>query len=1212
MLMLGAILIGYISFNSMRKELNPDVNFGSITVVTAYPGAGPEEVNNLISRKVESTVSGVNGIREITSTSREGVSVVSIAFELETNMDTALSDVRSKVDTVGNSLPKDALKPTVSKNDFSSQPVLYLSVNSTKMKSRELRDLIDKQLIDKFGQIQGVASADVIGGDVREIQVQIKKDKLISYGLGLNDIQRAISLAAGNIPAGHIVTGSQEFSVRVVGDFTRPEQVQNLVFTVTDPHGGGNGPANTKTVRLSDVATVTDAVTERSQYSRLNGIDNITISISKTKAGNAVEITEAADKVIADIQKQFKDQGITFIKTLESAKQITESLNDLTFSLMFGVLLVAIIIFIFLHNFRGMLIVTLAIPTCIFASFMAMKIFQFTINSMSMLSLSLAIGVLVDDAIVVIENIYRHLRMGEDPRDAAINGRSEIGLAAIAITLADVVVFLPIAFMGGIVGQFFKPLALGFVMATLFSLFVSFTLTPMLASRWYRRGEDMEHPTGAFATWFEKRFGRFENGYRNVLEWGLNHRWFVFIMGFSILLSVVAFLAGSFAPTPSAVFFSGGMPAAPAMLFIAACFIGLAVFGYNFAKNNFPFILKRSGVWFLIVVGSIILLAMAKANGLGGIFTGAIGGTFLPLVVAFALIGIPALLLSPFMGGTKYRYLLFGALFGSMFLIAGFGGFKYAQWKKDMVFKFSFLPASDQGSLGINIQLPPGSNLARTQEVVTRIENIARQDPEAKYVTSQVGSQSGGFGGGGATGENYAQITVTLWEKRALLDKLRTSTERLRDDSTTVVSARLLQKIGRVPGATVLVDSGQGGGFGSPIQLGLGSNDHQALILAAKKIKDGLASGAVKGVINPDVSAKEGKPELQLEPNRERMADANVSLADLGAALRTAYSGNDDTKMRIKGDEYPIRVMLDLKDRNNPALIKDVPVVFKSGNPITVGDLTTTKPTVAVDKIDRRNRLEEIRVTADILPGYSAGTVQQQVEKWVKDNNLIGEGVSLRPLGQADAQARESGYMMGALGLGFLLVYMLLASLYDNLLYPLIIQLAQPMAMTGALLALVLTDKQFDLVGFIGIVCLVGLVGKNAILVVDYTNTLRHRGRSRHDALVEAGPTRLRPIMMTTLALILGMLPIALAIGRGSEFRQTIGIIIIGGISLSTVLTLIVIPCSYVILDDISLAIRDLFGGGNGEVAFVPSTEDASGIVDGDALPPSNYPRVGE
>lgn len=1167
MLMLGAILIGFISYNSMRKELNPEVNFGNITVVTSYPGAGPEEINNLISRPLESAVSGVNGIREVTSTSREGTSIVSISFELETNMDTALSDVRSKVDGAANSLPKDALKPTVIKADFSSQPVAFYSVASTTLSSRALRDLLDKQIIDRFGQIQGVSSADVIGGDRREIQVQVKKDKLLAYGIGINDVQRAISMATGNIPAGRIVTGSQEFSVRILGDFTDPDQIKNLVFTVS---GGGNGGDNQthRVVRLSDVATVLDTTAERTQYSRLNGKDNITISLSKAKEGNAVEITNAADKVIQDLEKEYKAQGITFIKTLDEAKQINESLNDLTFSLMFGVFLVACIVFLFLHNFRGMLIVVLAIPTCIFASFMAMKLFGFTINNMSMLSLSLAIGVLVDDAIVVIENIYRHLKMGEDPRDAAINGRAEIGLAAIAITLADVVVFLPIAFMGGIVGQFFKPLALGFVIATLFSLFVSFTLTPMLASRWYRKGEDMEHPTGRFARWFEGRFERLQLAYERALEWCLVHRWFVFIMGWCALASVVFFIMGGMAPT--------GVQTGVMMIGVCA-FLGLVVFGYNYAKNAFSPTAKRKGARLLIALGCLVFLAqVAMGNIAGGVFM----GLLVPLIVPFAIIGIYALFANALTRKSKYRYILNGALFGLIFPIAAFAGVAFHNYKQDTVFKFSFLPNSDQGSIGINIQLPAGSNLARTEEVVERIEKVVMADSEVKYTTSQVGSQSGGWGGGGATGSNYAQITATLWDKAAPMDRIRPSHERLRSQSSTVVSARLLQQIGRIPGASVFVDSGQGGGFGSPIQLGLGSNDHQLLVATAKKIRDGLLAGAVPGVINPDISAKEGKPEIQLVPDRLRMADADVSNADMASALRTLYSGNTDAKLRIRGDEYDIRVMLDLQDRNNPNLLSQVPVVFKQGNPITVGDLTNPPKTVAAfDKIDRRNRLEEIRVTANLLPGYSPGTVQGAVDAWIAKNHLIPEGVQVRPLGQADAQARESGYMMSAFLLGIVLVYMLLASLFDNLLYPLVIQLAQPMAYTGAVLALVLTDTQFDLVGFIGLVCLVGLVGKNAILLVDYANTLRHRGRSRHDALVEAGPTRLRPILMTTLALILGMLPVAVALGRGSEFRQSIGIIIIGGISLSTLLTLFIIPCSYTIFDDISLAIGGLFRG---------------------------------
>ncbi len=1201
MLMLSAIIMGWISYNSMRKELNPDVSFGVVTVVTSYPGAGPEEINNLISRPVESAVSGVNGIREITSTSREGLSLVVINFELGTDIDVALSDVRSKIDSVANGLPKDALKPTVSKNDTSSQPVLYIAVNSSVLSSRELRDLIDKQLIDKFGQISGVASADVLGGDVREIQVQVKRDKLMSYGLGINDVQRAIANANGNIPVGRIVTDTQEYSVRVPAQFTDAKQIRDLVFPVTSQTG--NGPGVTRSVRLSDVADVTDAVVERTQYSRLNGKDNITIAIQKTRDGNAVEITQAADKVIEEIQKQYKDQGITFVKTLEAAKQITESLADLQFALIFGIILVAAIVYLFLHNFRGMLIVALAIPTCIFASFVAMKLFGFTINNMSMLSLSLAVGVLVDDAIVVIENIYRHLKAGEDPRDAAINGRSEIGLAAIAITLADVVVFMPIAFMGGIVGQFFKPLALGFVMATLFSLFVSFTLTPMLASRWYRRGEDMEHPTGRFARWFEHRFSNLENRYRRGLEWALKHRWFVFILGNLALPAVIVFIAASFMPKL-------GMALGFAQpLIVVAVVVGFSVFGFQFLKKAFA---DKSRSKIYLGLTAVVFVALLAAPMPLPLPVKLIFSFFVSLV----LLGIVGFFANLGMRKVRSRIILNAFLFGLIFPAVAFVGFEFAQWKKEAVFKGSFLPTTDAPSIGINIELPPGSNLAQTQKVVSYVEDIAMRDREVKYVTSQVGSQAGGFGGGGTSGSNYAQITATLYERGAFLDKVKEffgklfhepPGERLRWAGANTVSSRMLQEIGRVPGASIKVSSGDAVGFGSPIQLGLGSNDHTLLAATAKKIRDGLATGVIPGIINADISSKEGKPELQLIPDRRKMADANVSLADLAAALRTLYTGNNDAKLRSHGDEYDIRVMLNLNDRNDLSTIQKVPVVFKQGNPITVGDLTTLKPAIAFDKIERRNRLEEIRVTADLLPGYAPGTVQAQVDQWIKDNNLIPEGVTIRPLGQADAQAREQGYMGSAYLLGLLLVYMLLASLYDNLLYPFIIQIAQPQALTGALLALIITNKDFNLVGFIGVVTLTGLVGKNAILLVDYANTLRSRGRTRHDALVESGPTRLRPILMTTLALILGMLPVALAIGRGSEFRETIGIIIIGGMTLSTLLTLFVIPCSYTIFDDISLAIGDWMGrrnrGGDDDTPPASVSEYESPKSGGPGLP---------
>ena len=1109
MLMVAALLIGTISFRSNRVENNPDVSFGVINVSVAYPGADADTISNLVARPIEESISGVNNLREVTSTSREGFASITATFEIGTDINVEMDDVRSRVDSVVGQLPKDALKPEITKFDSTSSPVMYLAVSSSKLNARDLRDLMDNKIRDRFAQIPGVAAATVSGGDQREVQIQVSKDKLMAYGIGINDVQQALANASLDIPGGHFISNQSDLSVRLKAEFENVEDIRHLVFSVKGNNGG-----RPQIVRLSDVATILDTSSEKTDDSRLNGHPTVVLAIQKIKEGNSVEIATAAHALIDQlVNKDYKDQGLGVQVVYEEAKQITESLNDLMFSLALGIILVALTVYVFLHNFRGMMIVAIAIPLCLFVTFIALKAAGFTINALSMMALSLAIGVLVDDAIVVLENIYRHLRMGESPRDAAINGRSEIGLAAIAITFVDVVVFTPIGFMGGIVGQFFKPLALSFVFAVLSSLFVSFTVTPMLAARWYRKGEDVEHVTGTFSMWFERQFGRLQRAYGRTLEWALNHRWFVFIMGNSALVAVAMFIAGSFG--------SG-------------------------AKVGMPI-----------------------------------------MVVAIA-IGVIVMIVNAIRGYFKPKFLLYGFLFGLMFPVAGALGYGYGLYKAPVgskvpegIFKFQFMPDQDPGQVSINVELPPGSSLQKTSDVMKGIEAIALKHPDVEYVLSNIGSQSGGFSGGGNSGTNYGQLQVTLYDKQSLIDQLLRHKkgpdgQPLRDhgrDSDTVAS-ELQTQIGRVPGANVIV-SAASSGFGAPIQMTFISDSRQELVQTANKIKLALQQGAVQGVINPDISSKPGKPEVRAIPDRERLADTGLTPAEVGGSLRTLYQGNDDAKLRQHGLEYPIRVMLSLADRNNPDILRQLPIKFDNGAPVMLGDVTTLQNGAGIDKIDRRDRQEEVRLSADLLPGYAAGNAQNQINTYIADHHLVPDTVRIKPLGQADAQAREGAYLFGALFLGFFLVYMLLASLYDNLLYPAIIQLAQPQAMVGALLALIFTDKALNIVGMIGIICLVGLVGKNAILLVDYTNTLRSRGRNRHDALVEAGPTRLRPIMMTTIALILGTLPVAMALGRGSEFRQTIGIAIIGGISLSTVLTLVVIPCSYTIFDDISR----FFGG---------------------------------
>ncbi|MBI1334568.1 MAG: efflux RND transporter permease subunit [Armatimonadetes bacterium] len=1098
-LVVSAILIGTISFKSMRKENNPEVNFGTITVTTSYPGAGPDDINQLITRKVEEAVSGVSGIREIQGQSQEGISAVIISLELGVNTDVALNDVRTKVDSIVNSLPKDALKPTVSKFDNSAQPILNLAVSSEGRSSKELRDLIEDKIVDKFSQVNGVATVNVSGGDVREIQIRLKKEKLLQYGIGVTDVLNAVSAANANIPGGKFVSGGRDISVRVKSDFTNIDLIKQVVVKVSDPD---NPQAKAKQVPITDLADVVDTVKERTRIARLNGVDTVALSVQKTKEGNTLEVNTAIKAMIPQIEKEY---NIHFKTQYDESTLVEESLNDVTFSLVFGIILVAIIVYLFLHNFRGTLVVALAIPTCLFVAFIAMKAVGFTVNSLSMLGMSLAVGVLVDDAIVVLENIFRHLKLGEDPRDAAVNGRMEIGTAALAITLADVVVFLPIGFAGGIAGQFFKPLAITYVFAVLTSLFVSFTLTPLLAARWFKRGEDMEHAQGRFAIGFEKRFSNLEKRYRSILEWALNHRWFTFIAGNTVLISVFMLIAG------------GGIGLGPKLNPGAAIQAGMG-----------PMMMY-------IIVGA--------------------------LAVVFNLLFYRRFTLRPLWGG---------ALFGLTFPVVAIIGMFFGHWKQESVFKFGFLPPTDPTQVRATIELPTGASLHETDLVARQVEAAFIKNPDVEFTLSEVGKQSGSAFGGDTSSSNFAEVTGRLYDRRSILDKVTRNPEKLRDDKAPTIVAQLTREVGAIPGASIHIAGVSNFNFGRAVQIALQSDDREALTKTAADIRDKLASGAIAGVLNPEVSVKNGKPELQVHPDFRKSADLGMDATTIGGALRTLYQGNDDNKMRVNGREYTVRVMLDYTDRDNPATINTVPLKFNQGRPVYIGQLAKVDEEPGLTAINRRDRSEEIQVTADILPGYSNGVVVGNISKWIQDNHLVPSTVRFKMLGEQDAQARESVFLMTAFFIGIFAVYAVLAALYNNWLYPMIIQLAQPQAMVGALLALILLDQSFSVIGFLGVIALVGLVGKNAILLVDYTNTLRERGRNRHDAIAEAGPTRLRPIMMTTLALICGSLPVAIGLGRGSEFRQSIFIIIIGGIILSTLLTLVVIPCSYTIFDDLS------------------------------------------
>ena len=1097
--MAAAIVLGFLALKSMPVEQNPEVEFPIITIQTAYFGASPNEIETLISRKIEDAVTTSSSLKTIRSTSLEGISIVTAEFELGTPLDAALADVTSKVEEIIGELPSDAEKPVVSKLNIAAEPILYFALESDTLSALELRDLTDDRIKDRFARIRGVADITVSGGQVREIRVAVDRQRLLGYGLGGLDVLDALIGATANVPGGRITEGERETSVRVKGEFETVDEIRDLVIGITDNTDPDAPPA---IIRLRDIATITDGPAERTEISRVNGNDAVIISVQKTREGNTVEIAARAKAAAEELEEIYP---VNFTILRDVSKDVLESLEDLAFALGIGTVLVILIVYVFLHNLRGTIIVALAIPTCIFAALMAVSALGFTLNVMTMLGLSLAVGILIDDAIVVLENIYRHLSKGEPPREAALNGRMEIGLAAIAITMVDVVVFIPIASMGGIVGQFFRPFGLTVAAATLFSLFVSFTLTPMLASRWYREDENLEDKHG-FAKWFDARFSSVAKRYRNALAFSLARRWLVIFTGFGVLFGVFMMIGGGFSPSVAAAIGNS---------------TGFAIF--------------------CLVVGVVIFL-------------------------------VTLLLRQP-----RFRVILGAAVFAAAMIGFSVLGYALAVNKGGSILDFRFAPGADSGQVSVVVTMPPGSSLERTLSVVERIENAAMTIPETEYVTSTIGSASTGFGTSNQ-GSQYAQLRVSLTEKKALIDSLMFwgSSEELRTRADQVIVGELQQKLGKIPDAQIFVSAQSGFGFGPAVQVAINSLDPDKVIPAAQKAKLALAN--LEGIVNLDLSTKPGKPELVIRPDRTKLADNDMSVSQLGAVARIAYEGNTDAKYRERGREYDIRVNLSDDVRQDAGAVRSVPVTFRQGNPVFLGDVAWIERGVGPDKIERQDRQREVVVSGYLLPGYVIGTMGAKIVATVEGAGL-GEGVSFTQRGENEMQAEEMPYMMQAFGLALLLVFMLLASLFDNILYPFIIQLAQPQALVGALLALMMTNTPFDIVGIIGVIMLVGLVGKNAILLVDYTNTLRQRGMSRTEAILLAGPTRLRPILMTTLALVLAMIPIALALGRGSAFRAPMGIVIIGGMTLSTLLTLLVIPASYTVFDDLSNWLGRVFFG---------------------------------
>lgn len=1038
-LMTSLVILGLYSRNWMQVEERPRVDIPYITVSTVYPGTGPSEMEALITKPIEDAVSGVNNVRVVSSSSQYGVSFVQLEFIVGTNSLFAAQEVRQKVESARKLLPRDCDPPVVDRRDINASPVLYLGILGDRS-PRELRFMADHEITYRLSQVEGVGQVEVSGGDVREIQVLVDKERLRAYGLSMSDVVSAVYRANTNIPSGYITEGPRDYDTRLVGEFQTVEELQETRL----PMPGGNF-GQPLALKLADVATVKDTIADpetttriwsRDKGGKLRGAEGVGLVVSKLSDANTIDVVDRVNEALRQMEKALPG-NIRFVEARDDSRSVRAQLEDINTSLLLGSLLAVVVVFLFLHNLRGTLICAVAIPVSLIASFIPMFAFGLSLNSMTMLALSLVVGILVDDSIVVLENIYRHLQRGEPPREAAFNGRTEIGLAAITITMVDVVVFLPMLWMGGIIGMFYRSFGLTVAVSTLFSLLVSFTVTPWLASRWYKLGEDLEVRRGLFR-WLERGLDALDHSYRRILDASLRYRWHVVLGGF-----------------------------------------------------------------------------------------GALG----------------LMLLWAFPPGQNPRL------------------------------KIGYYTSADQSMISTVVELPEGASLEATDGLLKQLEEKIATYPEVKSMFASTGSIQGGSRSAPERGRQFGQIQIQLYDKPDIIESLNPFAHDnglpTRQRSDQDISADMRKKLTAIPGARITVIPNRGfGGSSAPIQVELLGADLNHLRSTAQEIRTRMAR--LPGVLNTDISVRQGKPEAQIFIDRKRAAEMGLDAATIGTAIRNSIEGNSDSRYREAGEVFNIRVRLEQADRKNVEQLGDLMVGTRrlggTNYPIYLKDVATVKMGDGPTRIDRKNRLRRVIVSSYLSPGYPAMNAMTAVTEAISDVPL--GGIMLSQGGETDRARSEYPHMITSLLLSIVLVYLLMALLFNNLLHPLTIQLSLPMAYVGAMLALIYKDQQINFTSLAGFIMLGGIVQKNAILLVDYTNTLRERGYQRDDAIREAGPTRLRPILMTTMAMILGMLPIGMEIGRASEARAPLATTVIGGLLLSTVLSLIVIPCLYSLFDD--------------------------------------------
>jgi HAE1 family hydrophobic/amphiphilic exporter-1 len=970
--LIAIMVFGIMAFFGLTLNLMPDVEFPFVTVQTIYPGAGPQEIETQITKKIEDAVSTISNIDYIRSFSMEGVSYVILRFEIAKDPDIANQEVKDKVNAVLNELPRDVELPIVQKFDVGAFPIVDI-VFTGNLSMQQLYEIADKRLKDRLSQIEGVGTVNLVGGEEREIRIELDNRTVFQNGISLQMLSQILAAHNMDIPGGHFQQSTQEYTVRLKGEFDEVETISDLQI-----------PTAYGIKELGQIAEIKDTgaeVRERSAY--FNNFEKIRedrivlLSVVKSPDGNTVDMAKEIQEQLPLIELELPAAcQLSIVR--DASVFIESSVQDTLGNIILGILLTGLVLLFFLHDIRSTLIVATAMPFSIISTFLLIQVSDFSLNIMTLMGLSTAVGILVTNSVVVLENIFRHKEMGHNRREAAEKGTAEIAVAVIASTMTNIVVFLPIATMASLVGQFFKEFALTVTYATVFSIIASFTVTPMLASLILPEVDTKKHAIGEK---LEALFHSWEDKYQRILKAVLTNR-------------------------------------------------------------------LRSGM--VILISAVLF-------------------------------------------------------FLSFFVAARVG--------------FEFMPMLDEGDIRIEVELPQGYNLEQTATLLDQIERRLQKYDEVRHILITLGSIS----------ELEKGTNVAL-----LMIKLVPADER--EISSEEAASTFIEELSDIPNAMIRIAALSSVGRGdAPILFYMLGQD----VAVLENYKNQVVSkiDKIDGLINLNSSSRPGKPEITLVPKRDKITLAGLTIFDLAMTLRNAVEGVIATQYREGGNEYDIRVALNDESVNTPEEVGNISVITNNGN-YRLSQLADIEFTEGYSRILHKDKFKSIEI---FKPGYKVD--------WGGSAKMMQETI-------VD--------MLRTFIIAFLLTYMLLAAILENLTQPMLILGTVPLALIGVFLAMYITGKTMNTVSMMAIVMLLGIVVNNAILLLDYANILRRRGKSVHEALIEAGPTKLKPIIMATVAIILGMLPMAMGVGAaGREFREPMGIVSIGGLIISSILTLLVIPALY-------------------------------------------------